>query len=459
MLAYWQRSVSGLYFKFMEETIQVSEPAGHGGLQEPVFKGSLESLFSLMMLPEGPVEAISRLTGVFGFLTVLEIHNRFRWLRSEYTVQSWWWGDNCLDLPANETLATLILSLGAIASIALAFGYRGRIAPLIVALSVVYTSSLDINIAYPHSYFLLIWVCVALLFRRSPESATRRLIQLSLVACYGLSAVQKFLTPEFISGHSLAAISVGQSIQSWFAPILQHVSISPASWQALSILVASFELSLALGLCFKKTRTAAVCGIVLFQLTILATMDAYIALLHFMIFVCCLAFFDRLPKFKLPQTQKDHAESSVPDHASSPGTLYFACTALAVVCFLAFPLRIYFHPGALNKFSLLDRRPWTFCMFIQTERNYVTTISLRRANAAWEPIEPRGRMKYLSGDADLRALAHYIVRAAPPFDELRIESQYTVNLDRIDRKILTGKAVAPGKFEYQIDWSQTPAVK
>jgi hypothetical protein len=68
-------------------------------------------------------------------------------------------------------------------------------------------------------------------------------------------------------------------------------------------------------------------------------------------------------------------------------------------------------------------------------------------------------MGFLSSDADMRALAHYIVKAAPPFDELRIESQYLVNLGYIDRKILTGKAVAPGKFEYHIAWSRTPVSK
>ncbi len=66
------------------------------------------------------MEVIARLTGVFGFLTLLEIYNRFRWLRSEYTVQSWWWGDTCLDLPANVTLCTFILAVGATFSIAMA---------------------------------------------------------------------------------------------------------------------------------------------------------------------------------------------------------------------------------------------------------------------------------------------------------------------------------------------------
>ncbi len=212
-------------------------------------------------------------------------------------------------------------------------------------------------------------------------------------------------------------------------------------------------------MCFNKTKTLAVCGIVLFQLAIFVTMDAYIALLHFMIFVCCLAFFDRLPTFGLLQLQNSDAESSVPGQASSPGGLYFAFATLAVACFLAFPVRMYCIPGSLSNFSLLDRRPWTFCMFILTERDYKTTIAVRKANAAWERIEPRGRMSYLSGDADMRALAHYIVKASPPFDELRIESQYLVNLGFIDTKILTGKAVSPGKFEYQIAWSRTPVLK
>ncbi len=411
------------------------------------------------MLPEGPMDVISRLTGLFGFFAALEIYNHISWIRSEYRVQSWWWGDTCLDLPANETLATFILALGAIASIAMTIGYRGKIAPLIVTSSFAYITALDIQIAFPHSYLLLIWVCIALLFRRSPESVSRRLIQLSIVACYGFSALQKFFTPEFISGHALAAFSTRWQIQSWFASILQGASFSPQLWQTISILVATFELSCALGLCFKKTRTAAVCAIVIFQMAIFATMTSYIVLLHCMIFVCCLAFFDRLPSFGFWAAQKSDAETLPPAQIGSHGNLYFGGAALAAACFLALPIRIYLIPGALCKFSLLDRRPWTFCMFIQSETKFKTSISLRRANAAWEPIEPRGRMLFLSSDADMRALAHYIVKAAPPFDELRIESQYLVNLGYIDSKILTGKTVAPGKFQYHIAWSRTPVLK
>lgn len=140
MLAYWQRCVCGLYFKFMEKTIHDGDVSGREGLQGTVSEPSLPALFSLMMLPEGPINAIARLSGVFGFLTALEIYNRFRWIRAEYTVQSWWWGDICLDFPANETFATFILALAAIASIAMSLGYRGKVAPLIVALSFAYVT-------------------------------------------------------------------------------------------------------------------------------------------------------------------------------------------------------------------------------------------------------------------------------------------------------------------------------
>lgn len=411
------------------------------------------------MLPEGPMDAISRLTGLLGFFTALEIYNRFCWIRAEYTVQSWWWGDTCLNLPANETLATVILAIGTIASIAMTIGCHGKVAPLLVALSFAYVTALDINIAFSHSYFLSIWVCIALFLRRSPESVSRRLIQLSLVACYGFSALQKFLTPEFISGHSLCALVARPSVHRWFSAAVQGMSFNPASWQTISILVATFELTLALGLCFKKTRTLAVCGVVIFQLAIFATMTPYIALLHCMIFVCCLAFFDRLPSVEFLQKRKVGAKTPISVRSGKPGKLYFAGAALVSACFLAFPSRIYLIPGALSSFSSLDRRPWTFCMYIQAERAYKTTISLRKANGSWESIAPRGRMVFLSSDADMRALAHYIVKAAPPFDEMRIESQYLVNQSYVDSKILTGKAGAPGKFEYHIAWSRTAVSK
>ncbi len=443
----------------MDNTIDEGELVANAGLQKSGFSPSLSSLFSFMMLPEGPIETISRLIGLIGFLTALEIYNHFGWIRAEYRVQSWWWGDTCLDLPANEPVATVIVVFCAIASMAMVFGYRGKIAPLTVVLSIAYVTTLDINLAYPHSYFLTMWVCIALLFRRSPESVSRSLIQLSLVACYGLSALQKFLTPEFISGHSLSALITETSVQRWFASIVQGFSLSPQSWQAISISVAIFELSLALALCFQKTRTAGVCGVVLFQTAIFLTMNQYIALLHFTIFVSCLAFFDSLPSLRFWIQQKVESKVSPSVQAERPGNLYFVCAALASVCLLSLPLRIYLIPGALERFTLLDRRPWTFCMYLTNEGQHKTTISLRRRNAAWEPIAPRGRMNSLASDAEMRALAHYIVKAAPPFEELRIESQYVVNLNHVDRKILTGKAVAPGRFEYHIAWSRTPVLK
>ena len=74
----------------MENTIDEGELVANVGLQESGFSPSLSSLFSFMMLPEGPIDVIARLLGLIGFLTALEIYNHFGWIRAEYRVQSWW---------------------------------------------------------------------------------------------------------------------------------------------------------------------------------------------------------------------------------------------------------------------------------------------------------------------------------------------------------------------------------
>ncbi len=417
-----------------------------------------QSIVSALLLPEGPLDLIARLTGLLGLLSILEIYNRFVWIRAEYRVPSWWLSDWCLDLPCPESFCIFIAGLSAAASLFMLAGYKGKLAPLVVALSIAYLSSLDLNIAFPHSYMLTIWICIALLLRRSGCSISRRLIQFSIVACYGFSALQKLFTPEFISGHSMAALIDGSALQSWLVPILKSVSISPDMWMLISILVVALESALALGLCFKRTRIAALSGVFLFQAAIFATMTSYIALLHFSIFVCCLSFFDRIPFKNLRLGVKQNLEvtdSTAPIcTAQLPGRIYFAVAALAACCFVAFPLRMYFIAHAFERFSLMDRRPWTFCMYICQEGNYKTSISMRNDKGVWESISPRGRMKYLSSNAEMFALARYIERAAPPFEELRLESSYQTNGTFQDHKVLTVKALSPGRFEHSLDWAR-----
>lgn len=423
----------------------------------------LDSLFSFFLLSEDGLDALSRIMGVLSIYACFEIFKRLNWLRAEYQVESWWWRDQCLALPDSETLAIILLSICVIAGLAMVFGVRSKLAPAVVAFCVLYVTCLDVNIAFPHSFFLAIWVCVALLFRRTGKSATRRLIQLALFACYSLSALQKIFTPQFIQGHSLSALKYGPNLDTWVLKAVNQLPSSSELWQLFAIVVVVVELALALGLWHSKTRKFAVIGIIVFQSLILLTMDPRILPLHLMICLCCLSFVNPVAIEKRFGWLTKHVEASSGSPSGSkelgykpPGVVYKTLAILATAIFFAIPLRIYFYPNAFEQMSMMDRRPWTFCMFVCLEGRYKTSIVLKRkdGNLVW--VEPRGRMAYLSSDTDLLALAKYLEKSYPGVLELKIESQYDVNMTSRDHKVLTAKACDTGGFKHQITWHREP---
>lgn len=420
---------------------------------------ALGSLFSFFLLSEDGLDALSRIMGFLSIYTCFEIFKRLNWLRAEYQVESWWWRGQCLALPDSETLAIILLSICAIAGSAMLFGIRNKLAPAVVALCVLYLTCLDVNIAFPHSFFLAIWVCVALLFRRAGKSATRRLIQLALFACYSLSALQKVFTPQFIQGHSLSALKYGPNLDTWVLKAVNQLPSSSGFWQLFAIVVVVVELALALGLWHSKTRKFSVIGIIVFQSLILLTMDPRILPLHLMICLCCLSFINpNAIKRRFGWLAKRVEAPACSAHGSEvsayrpPGVVYKTLTILATAILFAIPLRIYFYPNAFEQMSMMDRRPWTFCMFVCLEGRYKTSIVLKRkdGNLVW--VEPRGRMAYLSSDTDMLALAKYLEKTYPGVLEIKIESQYDVNMTNTDHKVLTAMADQSGNFRHHITW-------
>jgi hypothetical protein len=61
-------------------------------------------------------------------------------------------------------------------------------------------------------------------------------------------------------------------------------------------------------------------------------------------------------------------------------------------------------------------------------------------------------MAWLSSDTDMYALARYLEKTTPGIVELKIESQYYVNLHRRDHKVLTAQVDADGNFAHHIAW-------
>ncbi|HIA50908.1 MAG TPA: hypothetical protein EYN91_02320 [Candidatus Melainabacteria bacterium] len=427
------------------------------GVETPAVKSSsaLDSLFDFFLLSEDGLDELNRITGLLSLLVCWHLFKSLNWLKAEYQVETWWWQDQCLALPDSESLAIILLCLCSLAGAAMLVGVRGKLPPLLVAGCIAYITSLDANLAFPHSFFLTIWICVALVFRREGRSASRRLIQLSVFACYFLSGLQKLFTPQFISGHSLEALIFGNSVQNWVFHLINQIHPDPVFWKAISILVVVAELLFSLGLWHRKTQIFAVAGIIVFQSLVFATMDPLIAPLHLTVFAACIAFvnpFAKRPMFDwLRKTIGSREESSIAE-IQKPGTFYKMFAVIATTILFAIPLRIYFYPDAFVRMSLMDRRPWTFCMFVSLEGRYKTSIVLKRkdGNLVW--FQPRGRMAYLSSDTDMLALAKYLEKTNPRVVELKIESQYDVNMTNTDHKVLTAKADQSGNFKHHITW-------
>ena len=413
------------------------------------------SLLSPLLLDQDGLDVLSRLTGVLSLVTCWEIFKRLKFLNEEYQVETWWWKQDCLSLPDSPVLVVCLLCICALSALAMLFGNRGKLAPLLVAASILYITSLDIQIAFSHSLFLNIWICIALLFRREGRSSSRRLIQLSLFACYGLSALQKALTPQFISGQTLEALQFGKNVQPWTLQFLSKMPAGADFWKYSATAVVATELLLALGLCNKQTRKLAVAGIIIFQLMIFATMDPFILSLHLTIFVCCLSFFDPdsfAKRFRWLENILAKSSRSSAGAMDNPGVLYRVLTVFAAAFLIGIPLRIYFYPHSFERMSLMDRRPWTFCMFVSMEGGYETSIVLKRRDGNFVWVKPRGRMAWLSSDTDMYALARYLEKTTPGIVELKIESQYYVNLHRRDHKVLTAQVDADGNFAHHIAW-------
>lgn len=403
-------------------------------------------IFSFFILTENGLDALTRITGLLTLYSCWEIFKRLNWLREEYQVETWWLQDWSLSLPDSELIATALLYICAASACFMVAGAKGKWAPIVAAICLAYVTSLDVNIAFPHSFFLNIWLCLALSFRRAGGSSSRRLVQIALFSCYALSALQKLFTPEFLSGNALAALRFGSNLQPWAARLASQIPSESEFWRLFAFAVVFAELFFAFGLLHERTRKYAVAGIIVFQSLIFLSMDPHIAPLHLTIFACCLAFYN-------PFARTKKAEDAA---SQEPGLFYKALTVFAAAALLAIPLRIYFYPGAFQRMSMLDRRPWTFCMFVTMEGRYKTSIVLKKRDGSLVWLKPRGRMEYLSSDTDLYALAKYLEKVTPQIEELKIETQYEVGIGRKDHKVLTGKADSAGRFHHHIAWHCEP---
>ena len=127
------------------------------------------------------------------------------------------------------------------------------------------------------------------------------------------------------------------------------------------------------------------------------------------------------------KSDQSHSESAeIAQFARHPIKTTVAVAALAALILI--PARIYYLPGPpADLLTLFDRTPWTFGMFLMRQNVEAVDISYDDKSGAVHKIEPSGRIKTISNDNELLALAHYVHSQAPEATAIRINDQIIIN--------------------------------
>ena len=178
------------------------------------------------------------------------------------------------DLPVSGLILVWALAWGTAA----AFLWLGRgVVPVSVAVLAMCAVDLFLlDLWADYAIMLIIWLALALLIaphRRRDQLVVARIL---LSTVYTFAALSK-LQPSWLMGDNLHYLAASRPQSAWLEPFLVQPWLSLAA-----VAVVATELWLAIGLWFPRTRLpTAVVGVLLhLTLTILATLDGMVGLLH-----------------------------------------------------------------------------------------------------------------------------------------------------------------------------------
>jgi hypothetical protein len=239
--------------------------------------------------------------------------------------------------------------------------------------------------------------------------------------------LQKLLSPDFIAGYSMQAeMSDGWCFNSYAAPIL-HLGGAPfIFWQLFSWVTVALEFFLAFALFSKRFRKIALMLGLLFHIGISAMLDFYITLFSISMLIGYLAFIDG----KSEQTQETLAKSDASVNVTRRGRLEPILAGAFAVLMCAVPLRVYATTERpLNDVTMLDRTPWTFCMFLQRLDVNKVDIRYRTKDGDWHKVTllNKWRTNAASNDNELYSICSWALHRYPEATEVKADIEFRVN--------------------------------
>ena len=410
--------------------VQQSKPAGG-----PSTLSAVARFTEWLYLPSGHLDLLRRLTALATLPIGIIVFNWTKGGPGPYIVPAWRFHQHLLILPLPPAPLTEIAFLSAaIACLLMTLGFKQKWIIAIPVLVGAYFGCRDFWAMGSH-FVLLLWTyLVALLFARPGKNCSRRLIQLSVFLCYFYSAVQKLLSPDFIMGYSMQAeMSDGWCFNAYAANIL-HLGAAPfIFWQLFSWMTVGLELFLAFGLFSKRFRKTALILGLLFHIGISAMLDFYISLFSVAILVGYLAFIDR--KSEVAQETPPALDANANQAGKSALEPILAGAFALVMC--AVPLRVYASTERpLNDVTMLDRTPWSFCMFLQRLDENKVDVRYRTTNGDWHKIalSDRWRTQSACTDNELYSICSWVLHRYPEATEVTADIEFRVNKRWTQRK-------------------------
>ena len=449
-----------------------------------------------LFVPNDFIGLTRRLTGIEALCVLMIV-----WVWSHggpgpANVPAWRIGPHLLTLPMPaEDITRTVFCIGVVAALAMIVGFAHKLWPLILALIIGYFGSVD-WVACGLHFIVLEWLMlVAFLFERPGRSPTRRLIQISIVACYFFTATQKVLFPDFVAGYSLETIfGDGWSLGSAWRGVLPVEKFGHSFWVFLSWMTIAVEYFFALGLCFPKTRRAALLIAVLFHFGISIFLDKFITIFSLVMWAGLSTFIDKdrsksaasesltkeglardaVAEPKLSAWSKfsthfcegwqriDTAISTIArslklgafvkkrtPNASlyskpvplTPGIRTQSLLASILIGMMALiPIRVFFYPGRpLDKLSFFDRSPWSYCMYLARQETARLDVAYQDEQGAWHPHpidKKKDRWGRISCDNETYALANYVFKVHPDAKRVKIENEIVLNGHLPQEKVL-----------------------
>jgi hypothetical protein len=327
-----------------------------------------------------------------------------------------------LQLPEAAYAVYILLWLAcAICGIAMVCGSRRKIFPGFAAITIALLGAMEYTTILCSYIVVELLYLIALLFDETAHksnadseptgSPTPALMQVAVSSCYVWSVLQK-LHPEWLSGATMMQVfRDGWELRGPFVPFVTGLHIGEPIAVVLSLGALVFELFLAAGLWFERTRKITAIAGCAFHLG-LTFMFFGIEMFMPVMLTGYLAFF----------------RNSTP--AQAPANSISKSSIAAIVCIavmVLMPMRYYFTGKPSTELTATDRVPWSFSMFLFNESVRGVTVAYQDHDGTWRSEPTIKRMERTAADKDLYALTAYVLRQHPDAVAARASCDLLIN--------------------------------